>query len=109
METLTKRETVEKGSDFRLKVHITNLGTGVHVTDQNVSLTCTIQVRDTSKVYDKTELTRMDDDTYIIAVATENLAKGDVLLKTATSVPDVAFPDGSRDEVKTTDTGVTII
>ena len=109
METCTKRELVEKGSDFRLKVHVTNLGDGIHVTDQNVDLTCTIQVRDTSIVYEKNQLTQLDVDTYIIAVATGNLAKGDVLLKTATSVPDIAFPDGTRDGVRTTGTGVTII
>lgn len=109
MATCTKRELVEKGSDFRLKVHVTNLGDGIHVTDQNVDLTCTIQVRDTSIVYQKNQLTQLDVDTYIIAVATGDLATGDVLLKTATSVPDIAFPDGTRDEVRTTDTGVTII
>lgn len=109
MATCTKREPVEKGSDFRLRVHITNLGDGIHVTDQNVNLTCTIKVKDTEIAYTKDQLTPLDQDNYIIPVATGTLARGDVFLKTETSVPDTAFPDGTRDEVRTTDTGVTII
>ena len=50
MATCTKREPVEKGSDFRLRVHITNLGDGIHVTDQNVGLTCTIKVKPKAEI-----------------------------------------------------------
>ena len=86
MANCNKRETVVKGSDFRLRVHITNIGEGIHASDQNVALTCTVRVQDTSI-----------------------LKKGDVFLDTETSVPDTAFDDGTRDEIVTTDTGVTII
>lgn len=109
MANCSKRETVVKGSDFRLRVHITNLGENIHLSDQNVSLVCTLRVRDTSLVKEKAELTQVDADTYIMAVSTTNLTKGDVYLETHTGVPDIAFQDGVRDEIVNTDTGVTII
>ena len=109
MANCTKRETVVKGSDFRLRVHITNIGEGIHVSDQNVALTCIVRVGETSITKAKAQLTRLDDDTYIFPVATEGLDKGNVFLETRTSVPDIAFQDGVRDEIVTTDTGVTII
>lgn len=109
MANCSKRETVVRGSDFRLRVHITNLGENIHLSDQNVSLVCTLRVRDTSLVKDKAALTPVDADTYIMAVSTADLAKGDVFLETHTGVPDIAFQDGVRDEIVNTDTGVTII
>ena len=109
MANCSKRETVVKGSDFRLRIQITNLGENVHLSDQNVSLACTLRVRDTFLVKTKAELSRVDDDTYIMAVSTDGLAKGDVYLETHTGVPDIAFQDGIRDEIVNTDTGVTII
>lgn len=109
MANCNKRETVVKGSDFRLRVHITNIGEGIHASDQNVALTCTVRVQDTSITKEKAQLTPIDDDTFIFPVATAGLKKGDVFLDTATSVPDTAFDDGTRYEIVTTDTGVTII
>ena len=109
MANCSKRETVVKGSDFRLRIHITNLGENIHLSDQNVSLVCTLHVKDTTLSKQKPDLIPVDQDTYIMAVSTADLAKGDVILETHTGVPDIAFQDGVRDEIVETDTGVTIV
>lgn len=105
----SKREQIPFGSDFRIRINITNLGENTRLGSDNVGLTATFRVAGAELVFDKSQLTKIDDDTYVAPIHSAALARGDLMLETHTTVPDAAFPDGIRDELGRTDTNVTII
>ncbi len=104
-----KREPVFHGSDFKLKVNITNLGDSKHLSDNDVSLTCVLMSGSSIAEYSKSQLTKLDDDTYVIPVKTVGMDKGDLFLRTTVVVPDTSFPGNSRTDIRKIDTGITII
>ena len=109
MTHFNKREPVPLESDFRLKVTITDLGDNLRLDDNSVGLTCTLSAGSATVTVQKSSMKRLDHDSYIIAVNANTLAKGDLYITTHTSVPDTDFNDNIRNEVKTKDTGITIV
>lgn len=97
------------GSDFRLKVNITNLGNSKHLNDQTVSLSCQLRAGNAIQTFSKSQMIDLDQDTYIIPVKTSHLDKGDLFLKTTVGIPDTDFQSSTRTEIREIDTGITII
>ena len=104
-----KRTTIPIGSDFRVKIQITNLGENTHLSDNTVTLVCKFRVATAEIELAKSDLTQLDQDTYVAAIDSSELARGDLYLETHTGVPDSAFDDGVRNEIVLTYTLITIV
>ena len=104
-----KRALVTKGSDIKIAITVTSLGDGVKISDSGVDLQVKISVLNHDEYFQKSALTPLTDDTYILPLNTSIYPRGDMFITTQIIVPDTDFPGGTRTEVQTNDTGITLI
>ena len=87
------------GSDVKVAV-TADIGSGLHLSD--VDFCCTIYVEDNERLckkYQKSELTFIDEDTYMALVKTGEIGKGQYFAKLEIDVPDEDVDGGIRKEV----------
>lgn len=94
------------GTELKIKINVKPID-NIHLSD--CSFSCIFFIN-TSKtvVLDKSQLLKVDDDTYIALLNSEDLGVGTIKMTINIKVPDSDFSDGYRTEIETVCTGITI-
>lgn len=100
-------EIVPYGSDIKVQVILKELPD--ELTMQDISFSCRFHVGGASLSFDKSELNNPDEDVFLAPIETSRLTRGDLWLEVNASIPDTAFPDGFRHEIKEIFTKIKIV
>lgn len=94
------------GTELKLKVNISPID-GIPLS--NCDFYCTF-FTSTSKKKEvhKSNMTKIDNDNYMVLLDTKDLGIGTVKMTIKVLVPDSDFNDGYRTEIETVNTGITI-
>lgn len=94
------------GTDLKISINVHPIG-GVHLSECDFS--CTFFVNPANSItLSKSEMKKVDSDTFIALVDSSLLGIGSVKMTIEIEVPDADFPDSTRTEIETLCTGITI-
>lgn len=95
------------GTKFKLIIKMEPIGS-YHLADLDWEAKIFVENGNKSAMVTKADARQVDQDSYIIPVDSRVVGPGKYFLTLSALIPDGDFPDGTRTEVKTTATGVTI-
>ena len=94
------------GTDLKISVNVQPIG-GVPLSECDFS--CTFFVMPNNSVtLNKSEMKKVDSDTYLALVDSNKLGVGSVKMTIEIEVPDTDFTDSTRTEIETICTGIII-